>query len=222
MIDDYGISFVQMAENAGRNLADLARKRFLFGDPRDRTVVVLAGMGGNGAGGLVCARRLYSWGAAVEVITTGTDQGYRGVPAHQLGILRRMRVPVTPAFELDFLPEADLYIDALVGYNLSGAPRDTVADLIRWSNAASGPTLSLDVPTGVDASTGKVYRSSIRAKATMTMALAKKGLLTPAARSAIGELYLADISVPPELYAGPGLDLFVGSIFAQEDIIRIW
>ena len=62
MIEDYGISLVQMMENAGRNLAQLARRRFLDGDPRQRHVVVLAGAGGNGGGGLVCARPVYTTG----------------------------------------------------------------------------------------------------------------------------------------------------------------
>ena len=68
MIEDYGISLVQMMENAGRNLAQLARQRFLDGDPRGRRVLVLAGTGGNGGGGLVCARRLRNWGAEVPQV----------------------------------------------------------------------------------------------------------------------------------------------------------
>ncbi|HUM67274.1 MAG TPA: NAD(P)H-hydrate epimerase, partial [Chloroflexota bacterium] len=55
MIEDYHIDLIQMMENAGRNLAHLARERFLNGDPRGQKVVVLAGTGGNGGGALVCA-----------------------------------------------------------------------------------------------------------------------------------------------------------------------
>ncbi len=62
MIDDYGITLLQMMENTGRELARLARSRFLGGDPRASRVEVLAGTGGNGGGGLVCARRLHGWG----------------------------------------------------------------------------------------------------------------------------------------------------------------
>lgn len=222
MIKDYGILLIQMMENAGRNLAHLARMRFLDGDPRDQTVVVLAGTGGNGGGGLVAARRLHNWGAHVEVITTGSEDAYKGVPAHQLGILRRMDVTLATAATLDTLPVADLYIDALIGYSLSGAPRGQAASLIRAVNASDTPVLSLDVPSGIDTATGEAHDPSIRATATMTLALSKKGLHDTAIRDAIGELYLADISVPPELYNNPGLDLEVGPIFAREDIIRIW
>ena len=62
MVEDYGISLMQMMENAGRNLAHLARHRFLGGDPRGHHVLVLAGPGGNGGGGLVCGRRLHNGG----------------------------------------------------------------------------------------------------------------------------------------------------------------
>ncbi len=56
---------------------------------------------------------------------------------------------------------------------------------------------------------------------TLTLALPKIGLVTPAAQAWVGELYLADISVPPELYALPSLGLTVGPIFADDSIIRV-
>ena len=221
MIEDYHIELIQMMENAGRNLAHLARTRFLDGDPRGRQVVVLAGTGGNGGGGLVCARRLHNWGAAVQVFTTKPDAAYRGVPAHQLDVLRRMQVPITTAAQGESLPPADLIVDAVIGYSLSGAPRGTAAALIEAANAHAAPVLSLDAPSGIDTTTGVVYTPSIRTTATMTLALPKEGLRAPSVAGAVGELYLADISVPPGLYAGPSLDLSVDVLFAQDDIVRL-
>ncbi|MCL4267738.1 MAG: hypothetical protein KJ069_31515 [Anaerolineae bacterium] len=93
MIEDYHIDLIQMMENAGRNLAHLARERFLGGDPRGQKVVVMAGTGGNGGGALVCARRLHNDGAGVRVFTTKLDADFTAVPARQLAILRRMDVP---------------------------------------------------------------------------------------------------------------------------------
>src|SRR6516162_4624167 len=86
MIEDYRIELVQMMENAGRNLAHLARTRFLDGDPRGRPVVVLAGGGGNGGGALVAARRLANWGANVVVALGQPAQRMTPVSAHQLDI----------------------------------------------------------------------------------------------------------------------------------------
>jgi len=218
MIETYGIELIQMMENAGRHLAHLARTRFLDGDPRGRGVVVLAGRGGNGGGGLVCARRLHAWGAAVCVFTTHVDDVFQGVPAHQLGILRRLGVPVDAERPVDELPEANLIVDALIGYGLGGSPRGVAARLIESANAHRAPVLSLDTPSGLDTTSGERYEPAVRATATLTLALPKTGLL---GSDLVGELHLADIGVPPGLYDSPGLELEVGPIFARKEILRV-
>lgn len=221
MMEDYGIDLVRMMENAGRALAHLARARFLAGDPRGKRVVVLAGTGGNGGGALVAARRLHNAGALVQVYVTKPDADFAPVPGEQLDILRRMGVPVAAADEVAAAAPPDLVIDGVIGYSLRGAPRGAAAELIRWANAAGAPILALDAPSGVDTTTGAVFEPAIRATATMTLALPKAGLRAPAAAAQVGELYLADISVPPKLYAGPALNLTVGPIFAISDIVRL-
>jgi NAD(P)H-hydrate epimerase len=224
MIEDYHIQLIQMMEIAGRNLAHLARNRFLDADPRERTVVVLAGTGGNGGGGLVCARRLHNWGANVQVITTHSEDRYKDIPAHQLDILRNMGVSIETADKISSTDKslpADLIIDAVIGYSLSGAPRGSARQLILWANAHGASILSLDTPSGLDTASGKIYDPTIRAAATLTLALPKDGLRKSNTADFVGELYLADIGVPPELYAGPGLDLSVGPIFAEEEIIQL-
>jgi NAD(P)H-hydrate epimerase len=222
MIEDYKISLLQMMENAGRCLADLARSRFLDGDPRGRRVLVLAGTGGNGGGGLVCARRLHTWGAIVRVVMTAEPQRLGEIPRQQQSTLERMGLKVDVAGEGTDLPESDLVVDALIGYSLRGAPSGVAASLIRRANSQTAPVLSLDVPSGVDTSAGTVSDPAVRATATMTLALPKEGLRMTEAREAVGELYLADIGVPPSLYAGPNLGLDVGPLFHAADVIRIW
>ncbi|MFL7811789.1 MAG: NAD(P)H-hydrate epimerase [Anaerolineae bacterium] len=220
MVENYHIDLLQMMENAGRNLADFARRRFLQESPEGRAVVVLAGSGGNGGGALVCARRLANWGAHVYVYLTRPGDGMAPVTAQQLDILRQMRVPVLLAERVGDAQEGDLVIDGIIGYSLSGAPRGAAADLIRWANEQRAPILALDVPSGLDSTTGAVLTPCIQATATMTLALPKLGLRNPEAKAVVGELYLADISVPPELYASLGLQ--VGPLFAQHDVLRLW
>jgi NAD(P)H-hydrate epimerase len=221
MIEDFHIELLQMMENAGRNLAHLARIRFLDGDPRGKRVVVLAGTGGNGGGALVCARRLHTWGAQVQVVVTKEDDAFTPVPAHQLDILRRMQVPIALAAAVTQVCSPDLIIDGIIGYSLSGAPHGAAAELIRWANAQGTPILALDAPSGVDTTTGAVFDPAIRATATMTLALPKSGLRAPGVEPQVGELYLADISVPPQLYAGPALGLHVEPLFARDEILRL-
>lgn len=221
MMEDYKIELIQMMENAGRNLATLARERFFGGNPRGTRIVVLAGTGGNGGGALVCARRLHNWGAQVQVFVTKPDLSFTPIPAHQLDILRRMQVPIFPSSVLDQAQTADLIIDGVIGYSLKGNPRGTAAELIIWANKHSAPVLALDAPSGIDTTTGTVFDPAIQALATMTLALPKEGLRAAGVDEKVGELYLADISVPPSLYAEPALALNVGAVFAESDIVRV-
>ena len=179
MIEDVRIELMQMMENAGRNLAHLARMRFFAGDPRGKTMVVLAGTGGNGGGALVCARRLHNWGALIQVFLTHPATDFTPVPAHQLDILQRMNVPVAQADAITEVQSPALIVDGLIGYRLKGAPRGAVADLIRWANAEPAPILALDTPSGIDTTTGTVFDPAIKATATMTLALPKAGLRAP-------------------------------------------
>jgi len=220
MTEEYGIDLVRMMENAGRGLADLARELFLDGDARRRGIVVLAGTGGNGGGALVAARRLHNYGADVTVITTRSDESFAPVPRDQLAIVRRMGIAVGSLADAGSLGESDIILDGLIGYSLRGAPRGDAAALIARANQSAAPVLSLDAPSGVDTTTGTVFDPAIRAAATMTLALPKQGLRAPGVAHNVGDLYLADISVPPGLYQR-SFGLPVAPLFAESDIVRL-
>ena len=158
MVEDYGIDLIQMMENAGRALAALARDRFLESDPQGKTVVILAGSGGNGGGALVAGRRLHGWGATVRTVLAQEEDRFASVPAKQLAILKRLGVEVvssgrlveTPDNPTPENPTPDLVIDGVIGYSLRGAPHGGAEALIRWSESAGAPILALDVPSGMD------------------------------------------------------------------------
>ena len=220
MTDVLEIQLIQMMENAGRNLARLCVQRFLT-DPASKKVVVLAGTGGNGGGALVAARRLHQWGAAVQVLTTKPDEGFSGIPAHQLGILRRLNLDISHA-KLptdDFAPDAIL--DGVIGYSLKGNPRGRAAELIQWTATTQAPVLSLDVPSGVDSTEGVVRTPSVVATATMTLAAPKVGLAVPAAQPNLGELYVADIGVPDWVYQQIEGLRDMGQVFAAGDVLKV-
>jgi len=222
MVEDIGISLLQMMENAGRALAEQAR-RLLGGDARGQRILVLAGRGGNGGGGLAAARRLSIWGAQVSVILGQTREQMRDAPLHQLTILDRIGVPVdapgSPTDTQTAVEHADLVLDALIGYGLRGMPQEPVASLVRLANASATRILALDIPSGLDGESGTAYDPTVRAAATLTLALPKTGLLRPHAREWVGDLFVADISVPEEVYRRLGL--MVGPLFARADILPI-
>ena len=220
MTDVLKIELMQMMENAGRNLARLAIKRFL-NDPRRKRVVVLAGTGGNGGGAMVAARRLQQWGADVSVLTTKPDEKYSGVPEHQLGIVRRLGVAVNHSS----LPNAslvpDLILDGVIGYSLNGDPRGRSADLISWANASASPILALDVPSGLDSTSGLPRTPAITAAASMTLAMPKAGFNSAQAKSIMGELFVADIGVPDWVYREIGFQRELGSLFREDDFVKV-
>lgn len=207
MIEELHIELMQMMENAGRSLAWLALHRF-----EPARVLVLAGPGGNGGGGLVAARHLANWGVDVGVVLSRARSELSPVPSHQLDILERMSIPIDSA-----PAAADLYVDAVIGYSLEGNPRGRAAELIGWLAERSGPILSLDTPSGLDVTTGISSTPAVRATATLTLAAPKTGLLeAPGA----GELYLADISVPPEVYKRFGMTMPTG-VFRDGTVVRL-
>ena len=204
MIEDLGIDLVRMMENAGRNLAVLATALHV-----PRTVQVLAGSGGNGGGALTAARHLANRGVEVRVTTTADADHMTRVAAQQAQILDRIGVEFA---EQPF--DADLVIDGLIGYSLAGAPRGRALDLIAWSHGRT--VLSLDVPSGVDSTTGETPGDAVCASATMTLALPKTGIV---GHERTGRLFAADISVPPQVYAAIGIDLVTP--FAVSPIVEL-
>jgi NAD(P)H-hydrate epimerase len=221
MVDEFHIGLPQMMENAGRNLARLAVDRFLGRAPAGKRVVVLAGPGGNGGGGLVAARRLAGWGASVSVCLTREPSELAGVSAVQLNALSGLDVSVANGIS-SADGDTDLIIDAIIGYSLSGPPTGVAAEMITFANRSSAPVLSLDVPSGVDSTTGKAQEQVVMADATLTLALPKMGLKTAEARRHVGELYVGDIGVPKSLYGARSLQVDIPRIFDSGDIVRVW
>src|SRR5215217_5467802 len=224
MVDDFGVEVLQLMEVAGQAVAAWARERFLGDDARDQTVLVLAGSGGNGGDGMVAARFLHSWGARPVVWLSHDADTLQGAAAHQLQSLLTLGMTIHPPpepgqEEPGNLPDADLIIDALLGFGLNGPPAGPAAHLIAAANAHPAPILAVDLPSGLDARTGDPYEPCIRADATLTLALPKTGLLASATCPVIGELAVADIGIPAEVYDRIGIH--VGPLFAERSIVRV-
>jgi NAD(P)H-hydrate epimerase len=215
-IEDYGIDVIALMENAGVATAQLAKK-MLGGDVRGKSVCCLVGRGNNGGDGLVAARHLNNWGAGVRVILAGEKSDLREVPAKQIAIVDRMGIPVFGPGE--GLGDGHLVIDALLGYGSRGSPRGPVATLIRQGNGSRIPILAVDIPSGMDATSGEPGDPTVEARATVTFGLPKTGFLNPKARRYVGELYLADISMPGGIYASHSVGK---GLFAKDAIVRIW
>ncbi len=217
----YQISLSQMMENAGRNLALVAKRNFFKDNCKGKAVVILTGPGGNGGGAMVAARNLKNWGANVDVVIVKEQQKYSGIARQQLKILESMGIDLCYNCEFEHR-KYDLIVDGLLGYSLNGRPKGCARDLIDWANSQPFPVLSLDIPSGMDGTTGEIFEPCIRAYATLTIALPKTGFLERRSKFYTGELFLCDISVPKNLYEELGIDLPEDPVFSQDEIVKIY
>lgn len=194
--EDVGLGLLQMMENAGRTLAS-----HVLG-ACGGSVVVLAGNGGNGGGGLACARHLANRNGDVAVVLDRRAADLSGAAARQFEILEEMGVETAMGPDgLDATGPTDIYVDALIGYGLSGRVRDPARGLIRAVNREATPVVALDVPSGIDATSGATQGASIRPARTVTLALPKEGLC-----GVPGELLLADIGIPATVFERLDID----------------
>lgn len=195
---EFGLSILQMMENAGRTLASHVMAHL---KPSQGLVVILAGGGGNGGGGLCAARHLHNHGYAVRVLLDRTPERLIAAAAAQWRVLQHGGLSATPPTEADaLLAKAAVVVDALIGYGLRSAPLGLTAALISACNAHAKRVISLHVPSGVDATTGQAPGVRVTPQEVLTLALPKTGL----ARVAV-PIYLADIGIPPAVYAALGI-----------------
>ena len=214
-ITELGIPGAVLMENAGRAAAHViadhlaARGRA----PRRRgPVVIVCGKGGNGGDGFVAARELRRRGVRCQVVLTCPPSEIRGDAALKLAALRRARVE--PAVVEDdgalaaMLREATLVVDALLGTGSRGAPTGAVARAIEAIEAAGVPVVALDIPSGLDADTGRADGAVVRAEVTVTFAGLKRGLLLVPGSSLAGDVRVVPIGVPDDEVAR-GVTTFV-------------
>ena len=179
-ITECGLPGVALMESAGRGAAVLARER--FGDPSGRRVMVVAGRGNNGGDGLVMARVFAGWGAEVRVFLLGNRDRVGGDAKINLDVALKMGLEVVEIVrEADLarmdLAAADLVVDAILGTGLASEVQGLYRAAIERINAAGRPVVAVDLPSGVDADTGRILGAAVRADLTVTFGFPKVELL---------------------------------------------
>ncbi|MBC8104852.1 MAG: NAD(P)H-hydrate dehydratase [Cytophagales bacterium] len=212
--EEYGIPGIVLMEAAGAALARVGVEE-LGGDARNKCVVVFCGKGNNGGDGFVAARYLANAGAEVFVLLTGGPSELKGDAARHYAPLRKMPIHHFDAVEPDFLAalyRADLLVDALLGTGVRGPidPHSPMGKrlLLLSEIHLAGKTriLSADVPSGLDADTGRAAEGTVHASRTVTFALPKPGLLTYPGASYAGRITVAEIGIPEALLTSPDLN----------------
>jgi hydroxyethylthiazole kinase-like uncharacterized protein yjeF len=189
-VEDKGIRVEALMENAGRAVADVVAERISPACP----VVVVCGKGNNGGDGFVAARLLAERGFEVE--TLSLERGFDpGTPAGRNR--ERALDHAEPVGRLKRRPMAAI-VDALFGIGLSRPVQGRERDLILEMNALDPqyfPIVSIDIPSGLDADTGRPHGAAVRAAATVALGFPKSGFLGPEGRRHVGEVVVADIGL---------------------------
>ncbi len=203
-IERFGIPRLVLMEHAGAAVAKAAWS--MLAGRRSKRVAVFIGHGHNGGDGCVAVRHLANRGASVMVYLAGAADGLTGESAANLEIVRRLGVPVISIAgeaELQAVPkqlaDAEIIIDALLGIGLTGLvrpPMDQVIDLI---NATGKPVLAVDIPSGLDATTGQVLGRCVKAVRTVTFGFLKRGMTLGEGPAMSGKIIVADIGLPRQL-----------------------
>jgi len=204
-----GVDLGTLMQNAGREVAREIDKRI---DVQGRKILILSGRGGNGGDGMVAAVHLHEAGASVEICLLGSEdrisskdteanwnivKNLDGIKKQEL----KTESAVTTCYAID---DADIIIDGMLGFGLGGNVREPIKSAVERVNTSDAAIFSVDIPTGIDSDTGKVWGTAVKADTTITMHAPKVGLLK--AKEYTGEIVTVSIGMPPEAdqICGPG------------------
>ena len=182
-----GVSGYALMERAGEAVADRARRMAPHG-----RIVVVAGLGNNGGDGFVAARLLRDWCHEVEIGVVGEAWRIKGDAARALADWGGK----APAFDARRMEGARLVIDALFGAGLDRPVEGEAAAAITAINACGAPVLAVDLPSGVNGSSGQVMGVAVRAHSSVTFFRKKPGHVLLPGRVLCGQVLLADIGIP--------------------------
>lgn len=191
-----GIPADVLMENAGKKASQTALTMI----KKPGKILSLCGKGNNGGDGFVCSRYLINKGFQVETVifddpekmSDESKQNYKKIKVLDAKIYK---------FDLDFnklnkkIQEADLIIDAIFGIGLSGKVRHPFDKIITSINQSKKTVLALDIPSGLDATSGKVLGNCVKADKTVTFAFAKIGFIKNDGPNFVGKVIVADIGI---------------------------
>lgn len=197
-----GISKLLMMENAGAALARYIIQK--FSPLSDKRIVVVCGTGNNGGDGFVCARHLAGL-SGLSVFLLGSREQVRTAEARpNLEVILRMRsLQFYDASKANFskqleksIKQADIIVDAIFGTGVKGVIKEPHTSAIRMINRSKAYKIAVDIPSGLDPSTGNVHDLCVKAHATITFHAVKKGLVGK--KEIVGELVVVPVGIPPD------------------------
>lgn len=200
-LEEFGIPGLILMEHASIGIADRAID--LMGIRNSSAppwrVTLLCGPGGNGGDGFAVARHLHGAGWSVTIHDLGPDSSHSDRQTNR-SICRALGIhPIKASYGPDLPAESDLIIDALLGSATDCAPRPPIDRAIEWINRQQLPVLSIDLPSGLVASSGEVPGAVVKATLTVTLCLPHLGLVQGKGPDCAGQLWICPIGAPASL-----------------------
>lgn len=218
-IREYGIPGVVLMENAGLQVVRAMEER--YPDLRRRRVALLAGKGNNGGDGWVIARHLHNAGVSVKTFLLAQREQVQGDARVNLEIALRMGLPLEEIPSLqglsrlrEGLADCQMLVDALLGTGITSPLEGFYREVACLVSSLGLPVVAVDIPSGLGSDTGEILGEHIRAELTVTFALPKRGQLLYPAAARVGELVVADISIPTQAISEA--DLHVDLLTSEE------
>lgn len=201
-IEDFGIPSIVLMENAGRGASQTALD--MLSNATNKKVICVCGKGNNGGDGFMCARHLVNKGVEVEVFLMGESSQLKGDAKINFDTLKYLRPESLSYLNSDKeikllegrIENCQHVIDAIFGIGLSGQVKEPYSKVIRMINDSGNSVLAIDVPSGLEATTGKALGGYIKAEKTVTFGLSKTGFIKEDGPQNMGEIVVVDISIP--------------------------
>ena len=216
----FGIASLTLMENTGRAVVEEIETQ--WGSLAGRSLLIIAGKGNNGGDGFVAARYALQCGALVTVFLIGNQRELRGdakLNYESLRSIKDVRLKVAHSFGHDGFSRKkfDFIVDAIFGTSFHGDVRGDHKKIIMWlARQRRSKVIAVDIPSGLDATTGECSNAVVRADLTVTMAFPKIGLYLRKGRQYTGTVSVADIHIP-RILAKSTLD---GSYLVEERDVR--
>jgi len=196
-IENVGIPGLELMEKAGKATAEVAKEMLV--NPKGKKVAIFCGKGNNGGDGFVIGRYLCGWKAKVDLHLLSKISEVKGDAKTNLNKVKNLKLRIKEVLKTEQLPkkiEADLIVDAIFGTGFEGKISGLGKVAVDLINSSNIPVISVDIPSGVDSTTGQVSESCIKATKTVTMGLPKIGQFVFPGKEYCGEVIVCDIGIP--------------------------
>jgi NAD(P)H-hydrate epimerase len=212
-IQEVGIPGIVLMENAAQGAAAYFLR--VVPDLVDRRITVVAGSGNNAGDGFALARIYHSKGAQVNVVCLRSPLKLSGDALTNFTTLEKIGIPVTvwqeeKDFDAQWEPvrKSGAIIDAILGTGLKSEVKGLYRDIIESINGLNVPVLAVDIPSGLDATTGLPLGTAVKATATATFGFLKIGHLIERGAELAGQVEVIDIGIPPGLVHSAGIQRY--------------